>query len=91
METRAVPLRDPSEGRLVQLALTRDISARRQAEREIDTAREQAFSAALETARLLSKRQFDATIIYVAFSAEEQGLWGAELLADGDGDFHLLA
>ncbi|KIU27991.1 peptidase M28 [Sphingomonas melonis] len=36
----------------------------------------------LETARLLSKRQFDATIIYVAFSAEEQGLWGAELLAD---------
>ncbi|WP_267397334.1 MULTISPECIES: M20/M25/M40 family metallo-hydrolase [unclassified Sphingomonas] len=36
----------------------------------------------LETARLLSKRRFDATIIYVAFSAEEQGLWGAELLAD---------
>jgi hypothetical protein len=36
----------------------------------------------LETARLLSKRTFDATIIYVAFSAEEQGLWGAELLAD---------
>jgi Zn-dependent M28 family amino/carboxypeptidase len=36
----------------------------------------------LETARLLSKRQFDATIVYVAFSAEEQGLWGAELLAD---------
>ncbi|NYD91492.1 M20/M25/M40 family metallo-hydrolase [Sphingomonas melonis] len=36
----------------------------------------------LETARLLSKRTFDATIVYVAFSAEEQGLWGAELLAD---------
>jgi hypothetical protein len=36
----------------------------------------------LETARLLSKHRFDATIIYVAFSAEEQGLWGAELLAD---------
>ena len=36
----------------------------------------------LETARLLSKRRFDATIVYVAFSAEEQGLWGAELLAD---------
>ena len=30
----------------------------------------------LETARLLSKRRFDATIVYVAFSAEEQGLWG---------------
>jgi hypothetical protein len=36
----------------------------------------------LEAARLLSKQQFDATIVYVAFSAEEQGLWGAELLAD---------
>ncbi len=36
----------------------------------------------LETARLLSKRRFDATIVYVTFSAEEQGLWGAELLAD---------
>lgn len=36
----------------------------------------------LEAARLLSKHQFDATIVYVAFSAEEQGLWGAELLAD---------
>jgi hypothetical protein len=36
----------------------------------------------LETARLLSKHRYDATIIYVAFSAEEQGLWGAELLAD---------
>ncbi len=36
----------------------------------------------LEAARLLSKRKFDATIVYVAFSAEEQGLWGAELLAD---------
>jgi hypothetical protein len=36
----------------------------------------------LEAARLLSQRQFDATIVYVAFSAEEQGLWGAELLAD---------
>lgn len=36
----------------------------------------------LETARLLSKRRFDATIVYVAFSAEEQGLWGSELLAD---------
>ncbi|MBI0474107.1 M20/M25/M40 family metallo-hydrolase [Sphingomonas sp. MA1305] len=36
----------------------------------------------LEAARLLSQRKFDATIVYVAFSAEEQGLWGSELLAD---------
>ena len=36
----------------------------------------------LEAARILSQRQFDATIIYAVFSGEEQGLWGAELLAD---------
>ncbi len=36
----------------------------------------------LEAARILSQRQFDATIVYAIFSGEEQGLWGAELLAD---------
>ncbi|MCK8455961.1 M20/M25/M40 family metallo-hydrolase [Sphingomonas faeni] len=36
----------------------------------------------LEAARLLSQRTFDATIVYAVFSGEEQGLWGAELLAD---------
>jgi hypothetical protein len=36
----------------------------------------------LETARLLSKDKFDATIVYAALSGEEQGLWGAQLLAD---------
>jgi len=36
----------------------------------------------LEAARLLSQKQFDATIIYVATSGEEQGLLGAQLLAD---------
>lgn len=36
----------------------------------------------LEAARHLSKRQFDATIIYAVFSGEEQGLWGATLLAE---------
>lgn len=36
----------------------------------------------LEAARLLSQRRFDATIVYAVFSGEEQGLWGAELLAD---------
>ncbi len=36
----------------------------------------------LEAARLLSQRSFDATIVYAVFSGEEQGLWGAELLAD---------
>jgi hypothetical protein len=36
----------------------------------------------LEAARLLSQHRFDATIVYAVFSGEEQGLWGAELLAD---------
>jgi len=36
----------------------------------------------LEAARLLSTRRFDATIVYAVFSGEEQGLWGATLLAD---------
>ena len=36
----------------------------------------------LEAARLLSKRRYDATIVYAVFSGEEQGLWGGELLAD---------
>ncbi len=36
----------------------------------------------LETARILSKEKFDATIVYAALSGEEQGLWGAQLLAD---------
>jgi len=36
----------------------------------------------LETARLLSARKFDATVIYAALSGEEQGLLGATLLAE---------
>lgn len=36
----------------------------------------------LEAARILSKKKFAATIIYAVFSGEEQGLWGATLLAD---------
>jgi hypothetical protein len=35
----------------------------------------------LETARLLSHRKFKATVIYVALSGEEQGLFGGQLLA----------
>ena len=36
----------------------------------------------LEAARILSKRHYDATIVYAIFSGEEQGLWGSTLLAD---------
>jgi Zn-dependent M28 family amino/carboxypeptidase len=36
----------------------------------------------IESARLLSRRTFGATIVYAALSGEEQGLMGAQLLAD---------
>ncbi|MEZ0244145.1 MAG: M20/M25/M40 family metallo-hydrolase [Sphingomonas sp.] len=36
----------------------------------------------LETARILSKEKFQATIVYAITSGEEQGLWGAQLLAE---------
>ncbi len=36
----------------------------------------------LEAARILSAEKFDATIVYAALSGEEQGLWGATLLAE---------
>lgn len=36
----------------------------------------------LEAARILSKERFAATIVYAVFSGEEQGLWGAQLLAE---------
>ncbi|MBB5697498.1 M28 family metallopeptidase [Sphingomonas yantingensis] len=37
---------------------------------------------AIESARLLSKSKHRATIVYAALSGEEQGLWGATLLAE---------
>ena len=36
----------------------------------------------LEAARILSKERLRATIVYAVFSGEEQGLWGATLLAE---------
>ncbi|MBX3594440.1 M20/M25/M40 family metallo-hydrolase [Sphingomonas sp.] len=36
----------------------------------------------LEAARILSKQKFKATIVYAVLSGEEQGLWGATLLAE---------
>ncbi len=35
----------------------------------------------LESARLLSRQKFPATIVYAVLSGEEQGLWGGQLLA----------
>ncbi|AYO58610.1 peptidase M28 [Chryseobacterium sp. 6424] len=39
-------------------------------------------AAVIESARILSKSKFPATIVFVAVSGEEQGLLGARLLAD---------
>lgn len=39
-------------------------------------------AAVMECARIMSKQGFPATILFVAFSGEEQGLLGAEHLAD---------
>lgn len=39
-------------------------------------------AAVMECARIMSKQSFPATILFVAFSGEEQGLLGAEHLAD---------
>lgn len=39
-------------------------------------------AAVMECARVMSKESFPATILFVAFSGEEQGLLGAEHLAD---------
>ena len=39
-------------------------------------------AAAIESARVLSKHKFRATIVYAALSGEEQGLYGGRVLAD---------
>lgn len=38
-------------------------------------------AAVMETARIMCKRNFPATVIFIAFSGEEQGLLGAQYLA----------
>ncbi len=39
-------------------------------------------AAVLEAARILSKRKFPGTIVYSLDSGEEQGLYGAKVIAD---------
>ncbi|NKF23125.1 M28 family metallopeptidase [Solimonas marina] len=39
-------------------------------------------SAVIETARVLSKYRFRATLVYAALSGEEQGLYGGKVIAD---------
>ncbi len=39
-------------------------------------------AAAIESARVLSKQKFAATIVYAVLSGEEQGLYGGKVLAD---------
>ena len=39
-------------------------------------------AAVIESARILSKSKFPATIIFVAFSGEEQGLLGSKMMVE---------
>ncbi|MDZ4761446.1 MAG: M20/M25/M40 family metallo-hydrolase, partial [Alphaproteobacteria bacterium] len=39
-------------------------------------------AAVMEAARILSKHQFDATLVFAALTGEEQGLYGGKVLAD---------
>ncbi|HEY2345173.1 MAG TPA: M20/M25/M40 family metallo-hydrolase [Xanthomonadaceae bacterium] len=45
-------------------------------------------AAVLEAARVLSKHQFRATLVYAVLSGEEQGLYGGKLLAQTAHDAH---
>ena len=45
-------------------------------------------AAVLESARVLSKHKFPATIVYAVLSGEEQGLYGGKLLAQYAQDHH---
>lgn len=78
------PGRDPNRVVIVQGHIDSRVSDVMNATADAPGANDDASGVALvlEAARLLSKRKFDATIVYAALSGEEQGLLGAQLFAD---------
>lgn len=78
------PGRDPNRVVIVQGHIDSRVSDVMNATADAPGANDDASGVALvlEAARLLSKRKFDATIVYAALSGEEQGLLGAQLLAE---------
>ncbi|WP_343525681.1 M20/M25/M40 family metallo-hydrolase [Sphingomonas sp.] len=78
------PGRDPSRVVIVGAHIDSRVTDVMDATSDAPGANDDASGVALvlEAARHLSKQQYDATIVYAIFSGEEQGLWGATLLAD---------
>jgi acetylornithine deacetylase/succinyl-diaminopimelate desuccinylase-like protein len=76
--------RDPNRVVIVQGHIDSRVSDPMDATSDAPGANDDASGVALviEAARLLSKENFDATIIYAALSGEEQGLFGGTLLAE---------
>lgn len=78
------PGRDPTRVVIVQGHIDSRVTDVLNATADAPGANDDASGVALvlETARLLSRRTFDATIVYAALSGEEQGLLGGTLLAE---------
>jgi len=78
------PGRDPSRVVIVGAHIDSRVTDVMNATADAPGANDDASGVALvlEAARLLSRRRFEATIVYAVFSGEEQGLWGATLLAE---------
>ncbi|MEN9931552.1 MAG: hypothetical protein RIS17_125, partial [Pseudomonadota bacterium] len=76
--------RDPNRVVIVQGHIDSRVTDVMNATADAPGANDDASGVALviEAARLLSKQNFDATIIYAALSGEEQGLLGGTLLAE---------
>jgi hypothetical protein len=76
--------RDPNRVVIVQGHIDSRVSDVMNATSDAPGANDDASGVALviEAARLLSKQNFDATVIYAALSGEEQGLLGGTLLAE---------
>jgi hypothetical protein len=47
-------------------------------------------AAVMELARVLTQYQFDATLVFVAFDREEQGLWGSKAYANAHAEDNIL-
>lgn len=76
--------RDPNRVVIVQAHIDSRVTDVMDATSDAPGANDDASGVALvlEAARILSKERFDATIVYAALSGEEQGLMGAQLLAE---------
>jgi acetylornithine deacetylase/succinyl-diaminopimelate desuccinylase-like protein len=78
------PGRDPNRVIIVQGHIDSRVTDVMNSTSDAPGANDDASGVALviEAARLLSKKKFDATIVYAALSGEEQGLLGGQLLAE---------